>query len=199
MVTLRGVFVPPITPECYTTLKMRRAGRHTCHLQQPVCQGALPMVNVGNDAEIPDFVHRKLGEVNGLLKNQGQDFIQSHCTPAWSFPHVDVIGCVTWCACVLNIWQQLDTSLFLQRCLITTSQLCILLRCILRWKTRFTCVSHKRFAKERDMLKDTSDPVYQGINSELELLNNLRFNTNTHKHTLLHLQTDGLLVLQRQN
>lgn len=44
--------------------------RHTRHFQQPVSQSAFSMVNVGNDAKIPDSVHRKLGQVNGFLKNK---------------------------------------------------------------------------------------------------------------------------------
>ena len=42
--------------------------KHTCHLQQPVSQSAFSMVNVSNDAKIPDSVHRKLGQVDGVLR-----------------------------------------------------------------------------------------------------------------------------------
>lgn len=41
----------------------------TCHFQQPVSQGAFSMVDMGNDAEIPDFVHRELGQVDSILRN----------------------------------------------------------------------------------------------------------------------------------
>lgn len=46
--------------------------KHTCHLQQPVSQSAFSMVYMSNNAEVPDFVWRKLGEVNGVLKNKGK-------------------------------------------------------------------------------------------------------------------------------
>lgn len=44
--------------------------KHTGHFQQPVSQSAFPMINMGNDAKIPDSLHRELGQVNGLLKSK---------------------------------------------------------------------------------------------------------------------------------
>lgn len=44
--------------------------KHTCNFQQSVCQSAFSMVNVCNNAKIPDFVDRKLGEVNGFLEKK---------------------------------------------------------------------------------------------------------------------------------
>lgn len=41
--------------------------QHTCHLQQSVSQGAFSMVNMSNDAKIPNPVGRELREVDSFL------------------------------------------------------------------------------------------------------------------------------------
>lgn len=46
--------------------------KHTCHLQQPVSQSAFAMVNMSNDAKVPDSVCRKLGQVNRFLNAKGK-------------------------------------------------------------------------------------------------------------------------------
>lgn len=46
--------------------------KHTCHLQQPVSQSAFPVVNMSNDAKVPDSVCRELGQVNRLLNTKGK-------------------------------------------------------------------------------------------------------------------------------
>lgn len=51
--------------------------KHTCHLQQPVSQSALSMVNMSNDAKIPDSVHRELRQVNSILKGKRREGGQS--------------------------------------------------------------------------------------------------------------------------
>lgn len=43
--------------------------KHTCHFQQSVSQCAFSMVNMCNDAKIPDSIHRKLGQVNDFLRD----------------------------------------------------------------------------------------------------------------------------------
>lgn len=45
-----------------------RATQSTCHLQQSVSEGAFPMVNMSDDAEVSYLVHRKLGHINVLLR-----------------------------------------------------------------------------------------------------------------------------------
>lgn len=58
--------------------------KHTCNFQQSVCQSAFAMVNVCNNAKIPDFVHRKLGEVNGFLKKMAA----THKFAVFHFSHI---------------------------------------------------------------------------------------------------------------
>lgn len=47
--------------------------KHTCHLQQPVSQSAFSMINMSNDAKIPDSVYREPRQVNGILKSKSKE------------------------------------------------------------------------------------------------------------------------------
>jgi len=47
--------------------------KHTGHLQQPVSQSAFSMVNMSNDAKVPDSFHRELGQVNRILKKTQEE------------------------------------------------------------------------------------------------------------------------------
>lgn len=47
--------------------------KHTCHLQQPVSQSAFPVVNMGDDAKIPDSVCRELRQINSVLKSKRKE------------------------------------------------------------------------------------------------------------------------------
>ncbi len=47
--------------------------KRTCHLQQPVSQSAFSVVNMSDDAKIPDSVRRELRQVNSLLKSRRKE------------------------------------------------------------------------------------------------------------------------------
>lgn len=48
-------------------------GKRTGHFQQPVSQGAFSVINMGNDAEVPDSIHREFRQVNGILKSKTRE------------------------------------------------------------------------------------------------------------------------------
>lgn len=54
------------------------ARKHTSHFQKPVSQRAFSVINMSNDAEIPDPVHGKLGHVNTVLERQRKGDALSH-------------------------------------------------------------------------------------------------------------------------
>jgi hypothetical protein len=48
-----------------------------CHFKQPVSQCAFPMINVGNDTEIPDVFHVCKDTVLGLF-TEGKIFVDEN-------------------------------------------------------------------------------------------------------------------------
>jgi hypothetical protein len=41
-----------------------------CELKQSVGQRAFPMINMGNDTEVPDVFHFRKNTINSLMKNE---------------------------------------------------------------------------------------------------------------------------------
>lgn len=73
--------------------------KHTSHFQQSVSQGAFPVINMGNDAEVPDSVHREFGQVHSILKSKTAEACTEqlyYSTPPKAMLHTWFSNCSLW-------------------------------------------------------------------------------------------------------